>query len=154
MRMVVDLPAPFGPRKPNTVPGCDAQVDVVDGDEIPEDPRQPVDLDRGGEGARPGISACASPRLRLEAVCAAVRVGEKHVFERRSRTAHSSTVTPASRTRAASLRGIEPCARQRHMDAVAEEDRLLEAGQRPQPPLGAARLGAAQLEHAHAQPRP
>ena len=31
MRMVVDLPDPFGPRKPVTTPGRDLEGQVVDG---------------------------------------------------------------------------------------------------------------------------
>ena len=32
MRIVVDLPAPFGPRKPVTMPGLDGEAEVVDGE--------------------------------------------------------------------------------------------------------------------------
>ena len=36
MRMVVDLPAPFGPRKPKTSPFADFEIDPVDGHKIAE----------------------------------------------------------------------------------------------------------------------
>ncbi len=36
MRMVVDLPAPLGPRKPKISPRPDLEVDVIDSDEIAE----------------------------------------------------------------------------------------------------------------------
>src|ERR1035437_6278573 len=35
-RMVVDLPAPLGPRKPKISPGGDLEVEVVQGDHAPE----------------------------------------------------------------------------------------------------------------------
>ena len=38
--IVVDLPQPFEPRKPKISPRRDAEVDVIDGDEIAEPPRQ------------------------------------------------------------------------------------------------------------------
>jgi len=34
--MVVDLPAPLGPRKPKNCPGGHAQIDAIDGDEFSE----------------------------------------------------------------------------------------------------------------------
>jgi len=32
--MVVDFPAPFGPRKPHTSPLVDVERDAIDGDEV------------------------------------------------------------------------------------------------------------------------
>ena len=34
MRIVVVLPAPFGPRKPSTWPGRGGEADVADGDQV------------------------------------------------------------------------------------------------------------------------
>ena len=36
MRTAVVLPAPFGPRRPSTVPGRDREVDAVEGDDVAE----------------------------------------------------------------------------------------------------------------------
>ena len=35
IRIVVVLPAPFGPRNPSTSPGCDPKAQIVDGAEAP-----------------------------------------------------------------------------------------------------------------------
>ena len=43
--MVVDLPQPFEPRKPKISPRRDAEVDMIDGDEVAEPPRQSLGLD-------------------------------------------------------------------------------------------------------------
>ena len=40
IRIVVDLPAPLGPRKPQISPGMDLERDLVDGDEVAEAARQ------------------------------------------------------------------------------------------------------------------
>ena len=45
--IVVDLPQPFEPRKPKISPRRDAEIDVIDRDEIAEPPRQSLRLDRG-----------------------------------------------------------------------------------------------------------
>ncbi len=45
MRMVVDLPAPLGPRKSEDLAAFDVQVDVVHGDEAAEALHQVADLD-------------------------------------------------------------------------------------------------------------
>ena len=44
--IVVDLPQPLEPRKPKISPRRDAEIDVIDGDEIAEPPRQSFGLDR------------------------------------------------------------------------------------------------------------
>ena len=66
MRIVVDLPAPFAPRKPKISPGADVEREVIDGGEIAEPARQAVDGDRihrrlpadGACDARLGDAAC------------------------------------------------------------------------------------------------
>src|SRR5438874_13532872 len=55
MRMVVDLPAPFGPRNPVTAPGRDREAEGVHGGGVAVALGELVcldhDLDRSGEGA-------------------------------------------------------------------------------------------------------
>ena len=46
MRIVVDLPAPFGPRNPKISPWSDRQVDPVHGHEVAEAAAQALDRDR------------------------------------------------------------------------------------------------------------
>ena len=53
---MVVLPAPFGPRNPNTPPSGDLEVETVDGDRpaAPQAPvllAQPFDLDHAGHAA-------------------------------------------------------------------------------------------------------
>ena len=55
--MVVDFPAPLGPRKPNTSPLAHLEADAVHGDEVAEAPRQVPDAD--GRSRRSAIT----PRL-------------------------------------------------------------------------------------------
>ena len=50
MRMVEVLPAPLGPRKPKASPGCDVEVDAVDGGEVAEALGQPAGMDERGDG--------------------------------------------------------------------------------------------------------
>ena len=45
-RIVVDLPEPFGPRKPVTTPGWTVNVRAVDGAFVPVVLRQPLRLDQ------------------------------------------------------------------------------------------------------------
>ena len=45
--MVVDLPAPLGPRKPKISPGADVERDAVDGGELAVALDEPADLHRG-----------------------------------------------------------------------------------------------------------
>ena len=47
MRMMVDLPAPFGPRKPTISPRGDAEAHMIDGDEGAEALDEPFGDDRG-----------------------------------------------------------------------------------------------------------
>ena len=60
MRMQVDLPAPLGPRKPTSSPGCDLEADVVHGQDGAVVLGQVLDVDRGrrhvraARGAWPG----------------------------------------------------------------------------------------------------
>ena len=49
MRIVVLLPAPFGPRKPVTHPRPDFEREIVDGGDCAESLREPADRDRGRE---------------------------------------------------------------------------------------------------------
>ena len=46
MRIVEDLPAPLGPRKPNASPRHDVDVDAVDRDEIAEALHQSPSVDQ------------------------------------------------------------------------------------------------------------
>ena len=46
--MVVDFPAPLGPRKPKTSPLRDREIETVDGDEIAEALDEVLDHDRVG----------------------------------------------------------------------------------------------------------
>ena len=49
MRIVLVLPAPLGPRKPNDSPGRDLEVDAVDGREVAEPLGQRAGMEhRGG----------------------------------------------------------------------------------------------------------
>ena len=50
IRIVVDLPAPLGPRKPTTSPRRDGEGDVIDGGESAEAFGQPLDFDQNGAG--------------------------------------------------------------------------------------------------------
>ena len=54
--MVVDLPAPFGPRNPNTSPRGTVRLEIVDGDDTAEPFGQTFDADgeigRSGRGHR------------------------------------------------------------------------------------------------------
>ena len=50
--MVVDLPAPFGPRKPCTSPARDREVEAVEGADVPERLDQAGDLDRDASQPR------------------------------------------------------------------------------------------------------
>ena len=45
MRMVVDFPAPLGPRKPVTRPGCAVKLTSVDGGEVTVGPGDLLDGD-------------------------------------------------------------------------------------------------------------
>ena len=47
IRMVEDLPAPLGPRKPNASPGAHLDVDAVDGGEVAEPLDQAAGVDQG-----------------------------------------------------------------------------------------------------------
>ena len=51
MRMVVDLPAPLGPRNPNTSPLLDLEADAIDGHEAAEPLFQVFDDDGGWVGS-------------------------------------------------------------------------------------------------------
>ena len=55
MRIVVDLPAPFGPRKPVTLPGCDVEGQVVDGAHGAVLLGQPAHLDHASRRERDGV---------------------------------------------------------------------------------------------------
>ena len=57
MRMVVDLPAPLGPRKPKTSPLLTARAEVVDGDEIAEALDEVLDHDGVRRGS--GMMRCS-----------------------------------------------------------------------------------------------
>ena len=46
IRIVEDLPAPLGPRKPNASPSADVEVDAVDGDPVVEALGQPARFDQ------------------------------------------------------------------------------------------------------------
>ena len=48
MRIVVDLPAPFGPRKPVTMPGRTVKRQVVDGELVAVALREVADFDHRG----------------------------------------------------------------------------------------------------------
>ena len=58
--IVVDLPAPLGPRKPTICPFVDVERHVVDGRHRPVALRQSVDLDHGFGPFQPGPSRSIS----------------------------------------------------------------------------------------------
>ena len=60
IRIVDDLPAPFGPRNPNASPRLDVEVDAVDRDEVAEPLDQPAGMDQRRAGAHvlQSIDAC------------------------------------------------------------------------------------------------
>ena len=47
IRIVVDFPAPFGPKKPVTRPGRGSEAHVVDSGEVAVPPGHPLDRDHG-----------------------------------------------------------------------------------------------------------
>ena len=90
MRIVEVLPAPFGPRNPNASPGCDAEVDAVDRDEVAEALREAVTLDQRWHGAR---------RYRRRAWTAPLLYRSGHPADQPShRTAVISRTEPVGRT--------------------------------------------------------
>ncbi len=63
-RMMVVLPAPFGPSRPNTVPCSTRQVDTVHRDDVAETLDQPIDFyDRIHEGALYGRASMVSSTI-------------------------------------------------------------------------------------------
>ena len=66
IRSVVVLPAPLGPRNPVTLPGCDVEAEVVDGDDVAEAFGQAVYLDGSHvRTVRPVAPPRASPARQV-----------------------------------------------------------------------------------------
>ena len=57
MLIVVVLPAPLGPRKPNTSPARDLEVDAAHRLDLAEGLLQVVDLDRGFDSCHSKLTA-------------------------------------------------------------------------------------------------
>ena len=76
MRMVEDLPAPLGPRKPNASPGAHLDVDPVDGGEVTESLDQATGVNEGfvghaGDPTRPAdMPAAGISRVEAAATSA------------------------------------------------------------------------------------
>ena len=57
IEIVVVFPAPLGPRKPNSSPGCDRERDVVDRGEVAEAAHEALHLDGGRRCAHDRLSS-------------------------------------------------------------------------------------------------
>ena len=78
--IVVDLPAPLGPRKPNTSPGRDLEVDAAHGLDLvvvlaqaahPDGGRAAISISRGGgQASSSGVSPSARMRYSERLVSA------------------------------------------------------------------------------------
>ena len=66
IRIVVDLPAPLGPRKPVTRPGCDDEGDLVDRNRLSVTLRELLHLDHDLlPSFRRTVGCMAFPPLRV-----------------------------------------------------------------------------------------
>ncbi len=101
-RIVVVLPAPFGPSSPNTSPARTSQVDPVDRDVVAEAVPKPADLDCGRRGHAAAAGACGSSSFAMRASAGTAS------STRRLSAAGSRAIASADRGHAPVAPGVDP----------------------------------------------